>query len=118
MFDAVHHYNVGKCSVSSEPKPAYRKRRDDEFNQIVADFEMIKSEIADEFSERGIIGDELKTAYAAKPEIVNRLENLCRRSMNSVWKERILTVHTMMNFIAKHIFDLSQDPIANSLKGF
>ena len=55
---------------------------------------MIKSEIADEFSERGIIGDELKTAYAAKPEIVNRLENLCRRSMNSVWKERILTVYS------------------------
>ena len=99
MFDAVHHYNVGKCSVSSEPKPAYRKRRDDEFNQIVADFEMIKSEIADEFSERGIIGDELKTAYAAKPEIVNRLENLCRRSMNSVWKERILTVYSKKLFL-------------------
>lgn len=100
MFDAVHHYNVGKCSVSSEPpKPAYRKRRDDEFNQILADFEMIKSEIADEFSERGIIGDELKTAYAAKPEIVNRLENLCRRSMNSVWKERILTVYSKKLFL-------------------
>ena len=85
MFDSVHHVKVGKCTADAgngQGYGQYRKRRDDETDALDAEFDAARQELEDDFAEKGYAGS------APKPATVDRLENICRKYMATVWNAK------------------------------
>jgi GTPase involved in cell partitioning and DNA repair len=81
MYDAVHHQNIGKCSVSDSYGYAgtnYRKRR--QADELDAEFEQVRSEMDADFAGKAYSG-------TPKPTAVNKLEALCRKYIGLVWND-------------------------------
>lgn len=85
MYDAVHHYNIGKCTKDvAAPMAGYRKRRqaDDLESLYESQFNQIRSEMDDEFEGKATYG-----GSTPKASLVNKLEGLCRKFMATVWND-------------------------------
>ena len=84
MFDSVHHVSRGKCaSGKSANYNSYRRRRRD-IDELEEEFAKVKEEIEvadDEFSAKGYGNGN----SAPKPQVIDRLENICRKYMATVW---------------------------------
>ena len=81
MYDAVHHYNIGKCSPKSAEYggSSYRKRRQADME---SEFDAIRSEMEDDFEGKASYG-----GSTPKPSLVNKLDTLCRKFMATVWND-------------------------------
>lgn len=79
MMDAVHHVKIGKCDPEMPDSP-YRRRRDAETDALDAEFEAAKQDLEDAFAEKGQGG-----SAAPKPQVVDRLEGICRKYLATVW---------------------------------
>merc|ERR1712110_784142 len=83
MYDAVHHYNIGKCTPrNADSGSPYRKRRQADLD---AEFDAIQAEMDDEFEGKATYG-----GSTPKPSQVNKLDNLCRKFMATVWNDPTL----------------------------
>lgn len=86
MFDSVHHVSRGKCASSKGANNynSYRRRRD--IDELEEEFAKVRDEIEantadDEFSAKGYGNGN----SAPKPQVIDRLENICRKYMATVW---------------------------------
>ena len=85
MYDAVHHYNVGKCSPKSGggyPSGPYRRRRQAEEEELESEFAALKAEMDADFDGKATYG-----GSTPKQSQVNKLEGLCRKFMATVWND-------------------------------
>ena len=82
MFDSVHHVSVGKCADKSVNNyNSYRRKRD--IDELEEEFAQIREEMNaedEEFSGKGYSG-----VRPPKPATLDRLENICRKYMATVW---------------------------------
>ena len=82
MFDSVHHVSVGKCADKSVNNyNSYRRKRD--IDELEEEFAQIRDEMNaedEEFSGKGYTG-----VRPPKPATLDRLENICRKYMATVW---------------------------------
>ena len=79
MYDAVHHVNIGKCAPRDADGYAYRKRRqadesdEEQFNDIISELDS------------GFDGKGYGKGNPPKPNLLNKLDSLCRKFMATVW---------------------------------
>merc|ERR1712187_841456 len=82
MFDSVHHVSRGKCADKSVNNyNSYRRKRD--IDELEEEFAQIRDEMNaedEEFSGKGYTG-----VRPPKPATLDRLENICRKYMATVW---------------------------------
>merc|ERR1712149_15650 len=87
MFDSVHHVSRGKCASGKGANNynSYRRRRD--IDELEEEFANVRDEIEadaasdDDFSAKGYGNGN----SAPKPQVIDRLENICRKYMATVW---------------------------------
>ena len=79
MYDAVHHVNIGKCAPKDDSSYLYRKRRQADQSDE-EQFDSIISELDSGFDGKGYGG-----GNAPKPNLLNKLDTLCRKFMATVW---------------------------------
>lgn len=104
MFDAVYHYNKGKCRKRTVTYHdfARRKRREDapleyDYDPALVDLDLDIHQLA-------------KANFnTPKPSVINRLEDICRKFLNSFWAENALQNCSKLGAWKKRSDELLQD---------